>query len=221
MKFKVYLVGLLLILMIGSGCSKNGRVITSSPNIQQMNMPQDEAKSIFVDSIIKNPRLYPYNNFNGKSLGFLGVKKIGRTVSFAFSNKLDRVAKFEITPTGDLTYCEMRKVWGDDIWEEYVIKGLSAKFPYTQSYSCNPRQNCYGTGKSRRCYTVYSTCYRTRTWKTDKIVISKQKMSFYEFNRVIEILKSALNYQDLYGCRQDTRYLNEVRKSKVANDYQF
>lgn len=41
-----------------------------------------------------------------------------------------------------------------------VIDKRQVKVSCSHSYPCNPRQVCSGTGSTRSCYTVWSTCYR-------------------------------------------------------------
>lgn len=54
-----------------------------------------------------------------------------------------------------------------EIWNGYVTDKQREHDKYVRSYQCNCRQSCSGTGSSRSCTTICSTCYEDRytvTW---------------------------------------------------------
>ena len=48
-----------------------------------------------------------------------------------------------------------------EIWNGYVVSKERVHDTYEESYSCNCRETCSGSGKNRTCSETCDTCYRT------------------------------------------------------------
>ena len=94
-----------------------------------------------------------------------------------------------------------------------IISKHVVKDQYTESYQCNCRQQCSGSGETRSCYQICSTCYRehyTKTW------FAKSTVGDIRFDHVDSLSKNRA-----WSTPDPKSYINCVPGEPASREFRF